>query len=157
MFAAIDASGDVFDTVTWKAVEAVFLSLSHLQLPGQEFSLSHQAVDRVLLVIDKLDAVAARIGVSAESLLTEPHAYIDRFGGYKAPFQVAIRVAEHCSREFASDVLRYVKTEENKLHRAVVSGHFHPSHREKGRAETLREWAKQELSYQGPVFTLIRE
>ena len=59
-----------------------------------------------------------------EDLRDKPHSYVDRFGYYKAPFFVAVVVAQHCCRTFASDVLRYVHAEEDALREATVSGYY---------------------------------
>jgi hypothetical protein len=157
MFAALETSGDAYDTALWKTVETVFLSLLRLQLPGEEFSLSHKAIERELLVIENLPATATRLGLDAEVLLAEPYAYIDRFGDYKAPFPVAVRVAQHCCRRFTWEVLHHIKAEEDSIRRAVISGYYAWPHLKGEVSEVGREWAEEKLKDQESVFALIRE
>ena len=45
----------------------------------------------------RLAAAAETPGLDAKALLSEPHPYVDRFGEYRAPFDVAMRVAKRCS------------------------------------------------------------
>ena len=80
-----------------------------------------------LLSIDNLDAAASRLGLGAEGLLAEPLSYVDRFGEYKVPFGVAVKVAKRCCENFTREVLRYVRVEEEKLRRGLVSGEPGPS------------------------------
>ena len=79
MFEALDATGDVYDTVPYKAVQMVFFVLP----PGEgsdSVFFGHKAVESELLNIEDLDAAQKRLGLSAEELLAEPHSYVDRFG-----------------------------------------------------------------------------
>jgi hypothetical protein len=121
-----------------------------------------------LLNIEDLDAAQKRLGLSAEELLPEPHSYVDRFGEYKAPFEVAVKVAKHCCRTFThrtftQDVLRYVQAEEDALKEAVISGYYtspdrrYRSWRDKDGFEILRTRAEEWLAEQEPIFALVRE
>jgi hypothetical protein len=51
--------------------------------------------ERILLSIDDLNT-AERLGLDAEGPLSEPRLYLDRFGEYKVPFGVAVKVAKPC-------------------------------------------------------------
>lgn len=162
MFEALDATGDVYDTVPYKAVQMVFFALP----PGEGSDgvfFGHKAIESELLNIEDLDAAQKRLGLSAEELLAEPHSYVDRFGEYKAPFEVAIKVAKHCCRTFTQDVLRHVQAEEDALKDAVVSGYYtfpdrrYRSWRDKDGFEILRTRAEEWLAEQKPIFALIRE
>lgn len=162
MFEALEASDDVYGTVPYEAVEMVFGALPFEPKAGEEMYLGYKAVESELLVIENLDATAGQLGLSAEELRAEPHAYVDRFGQYKAPFGVAVAIAEHCCKRFARDVLRYVKAEEDALKEAIVSRYYafpnrrHWSSRDKDGFEILRERAEEWLGEQEPVFALIR-
>jgi hypothetical protein len=120
MFAALAVSGDVYGTTAYRAVETVFFAIP--QEAGAEVWFGMKAIERNLLSIDDLDAAAERLGLDAEELLAEPHSYVDRFGEYKAPFGVAVKVAKHCCEKFAREVLRYLHGEEEELRRELVSG-----------------------------------
>ena len=77
MFEALDATGDVCDTVPYKAVRMVFFALP----PGEGSDgvfFGRKAIESELLNIEDLDAAQKRIGLSAEELLAEPHSYVDR-------------------------------------------------------------------------------
>ena len=47
----------------------------------------------MLLSVDLLNTAVERLGLDAEGLLSEPRLYVDRFGEYKVPFGVAVKVA----------------------------------------------------------------
>jgi len=71
MFAALEASGDVYDTVPYKAVETVSFAIP--SEPNEEIYYGTRAIERELLVIGDRDAASVKFGLSAEGLLTEPH------------------------------------------------------------------------------------
>lgn len=154
MLAALDASGEVYETVPWRAVQMVFWSLP--QGLSEEIHLGHRAIERELLVIRDLDTTTG-IGLDTEALLAEPNAFIDRFGEYKAPFQAAVQVAKQCCERFAQDVLRYVKVEEDALQDAVVSGYYAWPGLKGEVSHVRREWAEERLSEQESVFDLVKE
>jgi hypothetical protein len=116
-----------------------------------------RAVERTLLSIDDLDAVAARLGLDVEALLSEPRSYVDRFGEYKAPFAVAVKVAKHCCEKFSREVLRYLQAEEKDLRQDLVSGNLDVSRSWWTDNEAYREWAEARLEESGPIFALVRE
>ena len=89
MFEALDASGDVYDTVPYKAVQKTMRALPFDPQAGEEMYLGYKAIESELLVIEDLDATAGQLGLSAGNLRAKPHSYVDRFGDYKAPFFVA--------------------------------------------------------------------
>jgi hypothetical protein len=84
MFAALEASGDVYGATTYRAVETVFFAVS--QDAGAEVLLGLRAAARELLSIDDLEAAVRRLGLDADALLSEPRSYVDRLGEYRAPF-----------------------------------------------------------------------
>ena len=150
MFEALDATGDVYDTVPYKAVQMVFFGLP----PGEGSDgvfFGYKAIESELLNIEDLAAAQKRLGLSAEELLAEPHSYVDRFGEYKAPFEVAIKVAKHCCRTFTQDILRCVQAEEDALKEAVTSGYYtfpdrrYRSWRDNDGFEILRTRAEERL------------
>ena len=162
MFEALDATGDVYDTVPYKAVQMVLFALP----PGEGSDgvfFGHKAIESELLNIEDLDAAQKRLGLTAEELLVELHSYVDRCGEYKAPFEVVIKVAKHCCRTFTQDVLRYVQAEEDALKEAVVSGYYtfpdrrYRSWNDKDGFEILRTRAEEWLAEQEPIFALVRE
>lgn len=122
MFAALEASGDVYGTTTYRAVETVFFAVP--QEAGAEVLLGLRAAKRELLSIDNVEAAAMRLGLDAEALLSEPHSYVDRFGEYRASFGVAVKVAKHCCERFSREILRHLREEEEELRRELVSGNL---------------------------------
>lgn len=73
MFAALEASGDVYGSVCYRAVETVFFALP--QEPDEEIFFSHKAIEQELLAIENPDAAATRLGLPVEALLAEPYYY----------------------------------------------------------------------------------
>lgn len=116
-----------------------------------------KAVERELLSIDDLDAAASRLGLDAEGLLAEPLSYVDRFGEYKAPFGVAVEVAKRCCENFAREVLRHLRAEEENLRRGLVSGEPDPSREWWYQSDAYRERTEARLEELRPVFALVRE
>jgi hypothetical protein len=149
-----DAYGDAYGTLSHRAAETVFFSLP--QVPGEEISFGYKAIERHLLIIDNLDAAATKLGLSAEDLLTKPHAYVDRFGAYKAPFGVATEVARYCCRQRPREVLSYIK-EEDRLREMLVSGSDASPGARSIVPEVHRERAEAALREREPVFALIRK
>jgi hypothetical protein len=149
--AALEASGDALGTVPYRAAELVFFAVP--QEAGAEVSFGHGAMERELLVIDDLEAAAARLGLDADGLLAEPSSYVNRAGVYRAPFGVAVKVARQCCRNFGGEALRHV--EERELRGELVTGDYS--------SETLwaspgavRGHAGAELQKAVPVFALVR-
>ncbi len=155
MFAALETSGVVYDTTTYRTVETVFFAVP--QEAGAEVLLGLKAAERELLSIDDLEAAADRLGLDAEELLTEPLSYVDRFGEYKAPFGVAVKVAKHCCERFAQKVLRHLHEEEEELRQKLISGDTDSSRTWWTDNEAHRERAKARLEELGPIFTFVRE
>lgn len=116
-----------------------------------------KAVERNLLSIDDLDAASARLGLDAGELLAEPNSYVDRFGEYKAPFGVAVKVAKHCCERFAREVLRRLHEEEEKWRQELVSGNLDVSRSWWTDNDAYREHAEARLQESRPVFALVRE
>jgi hypothetical protein len=78
MLIALEASGDVYGTTKYRAVETVFFALP--QEAGAEVLLGLRAAERELRSIDDLEVATARLSLDAEALLSEPHSYVDRLG-----------------------------------------------------------------------------
>lgn len=140
---------------TYRAIETVFFAIP--QEAGAEVWFRMKAIERNLLSIDDLDAAAARLGLDAEELLAEPHSYVDRFGEYKAPFGVAVKVAKHCCERFAREVLRYLQAEEEEIRQELVSGNRDVSRTWWTDNEAYRERAEARLEESRPVFAIVRE
>jgi hypothetical protein len=155
MFAALEVSGDVYGTTTYKAVETVFFAIP--QEAGAEVWFGMKAIERELLSIDDLDAAAARLGLDVEAPLSEPHSYVDRFGEYRAPFGVAVKVAKHCCERFSRGVLRYLQAEEEELRQELVSGNLEVSRSWRTDNEAHRERAEARLKELRPVSAFVRE
>jgi hypothetical protein len=124
MFEALDASGDVYGTVPYEAVQMVLLALPFEPRAGEEVYLGYKAIESELLVIEDLDIIAEQLGLDVEDMHTKSHSYVDRFGHYKAPFGVAVEVAKHCCERFTRNILRYVKAEEDALKEAILSAYY---------------------------------
>jgi hypothetical protein len=155
MFAALEVSGDVYGTTMYRAVETVFFAIP--QELGAEVWFGMKAIERELLSIDDLDAAAARLGLDAEGLLSEPHSYVDRFGEYKAPFGVAVKVAKHCCEMFSREVLRHLRAEEEELRQELVCGNLDVSRSWWTDNAAYRGRTEARLEELGPIFALVRE
>ena len=118
--------------------------------------LGLRAAERELLSIDDLDAAATRLGLDSETLLSEPRSYVDRFGEYKAPFGVAVKVEKFCCENFPHEVPRHLRMEEGKLRRELVSGEPDPSREWWYRSAAYRDQAEARLEELRPVFALVR-
>ncbi|MCL5960062.1 MAG: hypothetical protein M1358_12260 [Chloroflexi bacterium] len=124
---------------------------------GLGIGLGFAAAEQDLLGIDDLDVAVPMLGLSRDELLAEPYAFIDRFGEYKAPFQVALRIAKLCCQRFAHDILSYVNEEDDAHRQAVSYGHYVSPHTvteiefdiDRARAE---EWLRK----QQPIYALVR-
>lgn len=150
--AAMEASEETYRTVPWEAVQMVFWAVS-IQ---DDIGIGHRAAERELLVIRNLRETARRLGLQSENLLAEPHAYVDRFGDFKAPWHVALRVAQHCCRSFPRKMLRHVDREEDELGEQVATGRYvSPFSGEV--SDIRREYAEDRLQEQEPIFALVRE
>lgn len=154
MFAALEASGDVYGTTTYRAVETVFFAV--LQEAGAEVLLGLRAAERELISIDDLEAAAARLDLDVEALLSEPHSYVDRFGEYRGPFGVAVKVAKHCCERFSREVLRHLREEEEELRQELVSGNLDLSRSWWTDNEAFRERAEARLEELRPIFAIVR-
>jgi hypothetical protein len=154
MFVALEASGDVYGTATYRAVETVYFAIP--QEAGAEVWFGLKAAERTLLSIDDLDAVATRLGLDAEALLDEQCSYVDRFGEYKASFGVAVKVAKHCCERFSREVLRYLRAEEEEVRRELISGNFEVSSSWWTDNEVFRERAEAGLKELRPIFAIVR-
>jgi hypothetical protein len=154
MFAALEASGDVYGTTTYRAVETVFFAVP--QEADAEVLLGLRAAERELLSIDDLEAAATRLGLNAEALLSEPRSYVDRFGEYRAPFGVAMKVAKYCCERFSREVLRHLREEEEELRQELVSGNLDVSRSWWTDNEAYRKWAEARLEELRPVFAIFR-
>ena len=161
--AALEASGEVLGTVPHRAAELVFFAVP--QEAGAEVSFGYRAMERDLLVVDDLGVAAQRLGLDADGLLAEPFAHIDRSGVYRAPFEVAVKVARQCCRRFGGEVLRRVEGRERELREELVTGrlaigdHAPESLLAGSRwvsPEAVREHARAKLEEAAPAFALVR-
>ena len=121
-----------------------------------DIGIGYRAVERELLVIRDLEETALRLGLRAEDLLAEPHAYVARLGDYKAPWSVALRVAKHCCERFSQDVLRYIQREEDELREQITTGRYASRFSEREFGMDCG-YAEERLREQEPIFALIRE
>lgn len=158
MLAAVEASEeDASDKVTWEAVGKIFGTMSRISDPSEEVILGYKAIEEDLLVIQNLDAATRRLDLNKEEMLTEPHAFVDRFGWYKAPFRTAVKVARHCCRCLPHEVLGCIKKDEDELHQELVSGNLDVRDSWWVDSTRHREYAEERLRELKPVHTLIRE
>lgn len=158
MLAAVEASEkDASDEVTWEAVGKIFGTMSRISDPSEEVILGYKAIEEDLLVIENLDAATRRLGLNKEEMLTEPCAFVDRSGWYKAPFQTAVKVAKHCCRRFPHEVLGRIQKDENELRQELVSGNLDVRDSWWVDSARHREYAEERLRELEPVHALIRE
>lgn len=150
--AAVEASGGVCGTVEYEAADPVFMALESRLWTY----VGYRAGDRELLATKRLDVLTGALGLSAEELLAEPGAFMDRFGEYKAPFGTAPRLAKLCCRRFAAEIIAYLQAEEDALRQAAVTGHYSSPGSPSVEWEMGVESAEKELGEQVPVFALIR-
>jgi hypothetical protein len=151
----VEASGEVYGTATYRAVETVFFAVP--QEIGAEVLLGLRAAERELLSIDDLEAAATRLGLDAEALLSEPHSYVDRFGEYRAPFGVAVKVSKRCCENFPELALRHLWEEEEELRQELVSGNLDLSRSWWTDNEAYRERTEARLEELRPIFAIVRE
>ncbi|WP_353928557.1 hypothetical protein [Desulfofundulus kuznetsovii] len=143
---AVKASGDVQGSIIYKAAEEVFGAIA--ELFGEELIFfGWKAIEQNLIIIKDFEKSVHKLGLGREELLSEPHAFIDRYGDYKAPFHVSERVVKDFCKRFPKEILRYIQLEENKLRQEAIS------------ASTLyeQEFAEEWLVKKKPVFALVRE
>ena len=157
MLEAVEVSEeDASDKVTWEAVDEVFGTLSRISDPSEEVILGYNAVEENLLTIQNLEAVAWRLGLDKEKMLAEPHAFVDRSGWYKAPFQTAVKVAKHCCRQFPREILGCIKKDEDELRQELVSGNLVPPESWWVDSASHREYAEERLRELEPIHAVIR-
>ncbi len=153
LLAALDASGDVRGTTEWEAVQTVVFAL-----PKEvDVSLGWGDASDELLEIENLEVGAGQLGLDPRELLAEPHAYLDRFGHFFAPFPLALRLARMCCHRYATEILRYLQTEEKAIQEAVVSGHYESPHPHGIEFNILPSRAREWLREKEPVHALVRE
>lgn len=157
LLAALEASRDAYDEAICEAASEIFGALSERSTPEEEVFFGYKAVERKLLVVQNLEATTRRLGLDREGMLAEPHAFVDRFGCYKAPFRTAVGVARRCCERFPREILGRIRKEEDELRRELVSGHAVPSDARWVDPDTYREWAEARLEEVEPIHALIRE
>lgn len=143
---AIEASGDVHESVTYGAADEIFGAIT--ELFGEELILlGWTAPKRDLIIIQSFERSVQKLGLNREQLLSEPHAFVDRYGDYIAPFCVAERLAKDFCARFPQEILAYIQREEDDLRQRVLSA---PTPHQQSLAE---EWLNKEKL----VLTLVRE
>ena len=157
MLAAVEVSEDACDEATWEAAGEVFGALSEHSTPQEEVFLGYKAVEEELLVIQDLVAAAKRLGLDKKWMLAQPHAFVDRSGCYRASFQTAVEVAQHCCRRFPREVLSRIKKDEDGLRQELVSGNLDISESWWINSTRHREYAEERLRKLKPVYALIRQ
>ena len=70
---------------------------------------------------------------------------MDRFGEYRAPFGVAVKVAKRCCENLPKEVLRHLREEEEELRQELVSGNLDVSRSWWADNEAFRERAEARL------------
>lgn len=150
--AAIQASEDATGTLKRKAVEQVFRALSS----GVPVLLGCGGGEQNLLEIENADDGARLLGMRLDELLSEPHAFIAKDGSYKAPFAVAERVALHCCRRFARDILHRINTNEAAWRQSLVTGYYDPPDGREG-LHVDRDKVRAALAEDEPALALVRE
>lgn len=146
--AAMEASEDTYRPVPWLAVQMVFWAVP---VEADGVGIGYRAVERQLLVVRNLERTTPALGLRAQDLLAEPHAYVDRLGNYKAPWSLAIRVVKHCCKRFSWDVLRYIRMEEDELMEQISTGRSFSRFSDEV-FDIKREYAEERLREQEPTF-----
>lgn len=152
--AVLAAFSDDADETVSDAVQVIFDSYH----PGQ-ISLGWNVGERGLLRIDNLPNVARDLGLSEADLLAEPSAFVDRLGVYRAPWAVALRLAQIVVIRYRDQVLAAVAEQERELRQKAVTGSYTFSPRSKHfqELEIEPETYVSRLAEDLPVFTLIRQ
>ncbi|CEP69291.1 Uncharacterized [Moorella glycerini] len=111
---AVTASGDVQGSIIYKAAGEVFGAIA--ELFGEELIFfGWKAIEKNLIIISEFEESVCKLGLRREELLSEPHAFIDRYGDYKAPFHVSERIVKDFCERFPKEIIRYIHIEEDKL------------------------------------------
>lgn len=118
MLAAVDATGDV-DPVAYEAVNLVFGAPYHIF--GDEYVLTGwKAIEEDLVLIRPFETAVEVLDLDRAELLSEPFAFVDREGTYKAPFSVGERLAKSFCKHFTRRVLQEVQEDEEKLRQKIL-------------------------------------
>lgn len=97
------------------------------------------------------------LGISRHDLLSEPFAFIDRFGTYHAPFSVAEKLARRLCELGPRDVVRRLGDEEAELRQRAISGHRFTMGRKKEEWVVPAEHYAKELRERERAFARVRE
>lgn len=119
MLAAADAAGDA-DFVVKHAVGTVFGVVSDIYGKGYLLT-AWRAVEDNLILIREFEAAVDRLRLDKVGLLSEPHAFVDREGTYKAPLVVGEKLAKEFCRRFPRRILVALREEEDSWHARVPS------------------------------------
>lgn len=118
LLAAVAASTEPSDSPLHEAVDKVLGVAS--DLTRSDVMLGAGRIEQNLLVISPFRVIPAALGLDEQGLLSEPGAFVDRQGVYRAPFASAERLAKLLCQRFPRDVLADIRRDEDH-HRWVVT------------------------------------
>lgn len=152
LLAADEASGAPWDTLTYKAVEAVFSAVS----PDEKVMFGWRAQERALVLIREPARAAEEFDLTLDALLRQPFAFIDRFGVYRAPFATGEWLAHHFCTTRTEDVLRALGAEELALREAMVTHYYVAPPPSRWECDMSPAYAEERLSEHLRVAALAR-
>lgn len=150
--AACAASSAAVDTIEHKA--ALMAVLVHPMHDG--ILIDHGRSGGAVVEVSDRSAVANDLELDADELLSEPLAYVDRYGTYIAPWPVARRMAIRASERYTDLVLSHVAKEDAEVRDQAVHGHYFDLSRKETiliPPERCAEWLREKE----PVFAQVRE
>lgn len=114
MLAALEASGDVFDTPPYEAAGWVFTAMAE-RWGAELVYCGHSASEGGLVIIEDFDNAVPKIsGLRREELLDRPHAFVDRHGTYYAPFAVGEELARSFCRQYPDEIVEYIEAKDRQ-------------------------------------------
>lgn len=154
-YAAVLAASQVsLDSTERAAVETVWLA-SPREL-GSWYLDGRRCGGTVLVINDLPDVAAAMRGPTADELLAEPLAFVDREDRYIAPFPVAARLARLACTRCPHEILEYVAKEEKRWEDALVRGYMEDIFG-KDVLRVRKEGVEERLRELRPVHNMVRE
>ena len=117
---AREASAYVEDSIELDA--GWFVVASYPQPDGIVFGINQR--EGATVQIRDLKGTAQDLGLSPQSLLDAPLAFVDRHGVYFAPFGVALQLIPPLVAVYAGEILTDVRKEEQKLQDEAIHGYY---------------------------------
>lgn len=140
---AWDASGDVCETLAYKAVGMVLDAITVI-FDAELLMLGWSGIRRNLLISMKFDDAVQDLRLDRDQLLSEPHAFIDRKGWFVATFSVAENLAKKFCHRYPKEILQYLRRDEDEWRKRML-------------ADGKSTWAEERLDQSKPVYELVQE